>query len=134
LFSGRVFQLRPPSAIHSNNPLMYIVQKSIVLSRLSLTKTCQNKEVQMATMVCKASLETAEITDAIVITDMRLESNEHNASTIDLKHSTDETTSKKTNSKVDRLKLADSVFGPQLNGKTTFSRTRPDPAQRQASR
>jgi len=113
---------------------MYIVQNSIVLSRLSITKTCQNKEVQMATIVCNASLETAKITDAVVITDMRFERNEHDASSIDLEHSTDETTSKKTNRKVDRLKLANSVFGPRLNGKTTFSCTRPDPAQRQVSR
>jgi hypothetical protein len=66
----------------------------------------------MATTVRKASLATAKITDAVVITDMRFESDEHNASTIDRKHSTDETTSKKTKSKVDQLKLADSVFDP----------------------
>jgi hypothetical protein len=66
----------------------------------------------MAITVRKASLATAKITDAVVITDMRFESDEHNASTIDRKHSTDEITSKKTKSKVDQLKLADSVFGP----------------------
>ncbi len=76
----------------------------------------------MATLIRKASLETAEITDAVVISDMRFESNEHNASTIDLKRNTDETTSTKGKSKVDQLRLADSVFGPLQIGSISITR------------
>jgi hypothetical protein len=76
----------------------------------------------MATMIRKASLEPAEITDAVVITDMRFERNEHNASTIDLKRSTDETTGTIAKSKVDQLKLADSVFGPLQIGNISITR------------
>ncbi|WP_435035715.1 calcium-binding protein [Pseudomonas neuropathica] len=71
----------------------------------------------MATMIRKASLETAEVADAVVITDMRFERNEHNVSTIDLKHS-----NTKRTSKVDQLKLADSVFGPLQIGSISITR------------
>ncbi|KHA71016.1 hypothetical protein NZ35_22885 [Pseudomonas chlororaphis] len=73
-------------------------------------------------MIRNASLEIAEITDAVVITDMRFESNEHHASTIDLKHGTDETTSTIVKSKVDQLRLADSVFGPLQIGNISITR------------
>ena len=76
----------------------------------------------MATMTRKASLDTAEVTDAVVITDMRFESNEHNASTIDLKRSTDETSGTTTKRKSDQLKLADSVFGPLQIGSISITR------------
>lgn len=76
----------------------------------------------MATMISNALLETAEITDAVVITDMRFESNEHHASTIDLKRTTDETTNPKSKSKTDQLQIADSVFGPLQIGSISITR------------
>lgn len=76
----------------------------------------------MATLIRKASLETAEITDAVVIADMRFERNEHHVSTIDFKPETDETTSIKVKSKVDQLKIVDSVFGPLQIGNISITR------------
>lgn len=76
----------------------------------------------MATMISNALLETVEITDAVVITDMRFESNEHHASTIDLKRTTDETTSPKSKSKTDQLQITDSVFGPLQIGSISITR------------
>ncbi|MFI8224402.1 calcium-binding protein [Pseudomonas sp. NPDC085632] len=76
----------------------------------------------MATMIRTPSLETAEITDAVVITDMRFESNEHNASTIDFNPSADETSSTIAKSKASQLQLADSVFGPLQIGSISITR------------
>lgn len=82
----------------------------------------------MATIILEPIVEAArftnpvEITDTVVITDMNYESNEFTASTIDLKHASDEKPATTAKSKVDQLQIADSVFGPLKIGEVSITR------------
>jgi Ca2+-binding RTX toxin-like protein len=72
----------------------------------------------MATLISEASIQT----DPIVITDMQIETNEHNASTIDLDGSAESTVAASNKSKLHQLKFNDSVFGPFQVGEVSITR------------
>jgi hypothetical protein len=86
--------------------------------RLFSKQTRLNKEVQMATLINEAVIQS----DAIVITDMKIESNKHNDSTIDINNDSDKPLDSSQKRKVDQLKVNDSVFGPIQIGEISITR------------
>lgn len=72
----------------------------------------------MATLISEASIQT----DPVVITDMKIETNEHNASTIDFNDGSDNAAASSNKSKLDQLKFNDSVFGPFQIGEVSITR------------
>ncbi|WP_242209795.1 MULTISPECIES: calcium-binding protein [unclassified Pseudomonas] len=72
----------------------------------------------MATLISEAVIQS----DAIVITDMKIEPNKHNDSTIDINNDSDKPLDASLKSKVDQLKVNDSVFGPIQIGEISITR------------
>lgn len=72
----------------------------------------------MATLISEASIHI----DPIVITDMRIEKNEKNASTIDIKNSPDNSPDLQPKHNVEQLRINDSVFGPLQFGDVSITR------------
>lgn len=73
----------------------------------------------MATLISEALIQS----DAIVITDIKLEPNKHTDSTIDIKSNSSTPLVPAHRQKVDQLNINDSVFGPIQIGEISITRT-----------
>ncbi|TMU71557.1 calcium-binding protein [Pseudomonas fluorescens] len=72
----------------------------------------------MATLISEASIQT----DPIVMTDMKVEANQRNASTIDISADIHSVSDPRIKSKIEQLKVTDSVFGPLQFGDISITR------------
>jgi hypothetical protein len=72
----------------------------------------------MATLISDAPIQT----DPIIITDMKFEANERNAFTIDIKADPPSASDPQLKSKIEQLKINDSVFGPLEIGEISITR------------
>ncbi|WP_456020801.1 calcium-binding protein [Pseudomonas protegens] len=72
----------------------------------------------MATLISEASI----VIDPVVITDMRIEKNETNSSTLDIKNSLGSSSDLQLKHKLDQLRINDSIFGPLQFGEVSITR------------